>query len=192
MTLRILRFAPVLLLAGGFGLATGVWSVFDHALAEAGGNGKGVGQGGARGGANNGGGPAASAQGLAKGPTKNSFQANSLGRLNSLIHASDSAWQNAKGNSPMGIISGEYTDCTPDVHLGRDRIAYDSGSWSNPGQGGEQGRSIARGDRSYTSADDRGRSDHRLRNSKRQAPRWLRVQRRAWTQRCQRRRSPNS
>jgi hypothetical protein len=45
---------------------------------------------------------------LAKGPTQNSFQANSLGRLNSLIHASNSAWQNAKGNSPMGILSGEY------------------------------------------------------------------------------------
>jgi hypothetical protein len=108
MTLRIRRFAPVLLLAGGLGLAVGVGPVFDEALAEAGGNGKGIGQGGARGGANSGGGPAASAQGLAKGSTKNSFQANSLGRLNSLIHASNSAWQNAKGNSPMGILSGEY------------------------------------------------------------------------------------
>jgi hypothetical protein len=45
MTLRIRRFAPVLLLAGGLGLAIGVGSVFDEALAEAGGNGKGIGQG---------------------------------------------------------------------------------------------------------------------------------------------------
>ncbi len=95
-----------LLLAGGLAIAISS----SDALAEAGGNGKGNGQGASRSaghGPKGGASVASAGNGLAKGKT-GSLHASKLGRLNSVLNSSASAWAHASANSPIGIIAQEY------------------------------------------------------------------------------------